>query len=464
MRTTFFVNRDKELKFLRDYYNDFSKNGFIPIYGRRRIGKTSLVKKSVENYTFFYFLSKKTSIKDNIENLMNKFKEDFNLNYLLNFSNFRDFFYYLKSLNKRIIVIVDEFPYLTSLDKSISSEFQYIVDEILINSKIKLILLGSSVSMILKDVLSYSSSLYGRRLGNINLGPLDFKYLKEFFRKSKLDIEDLIKVYGIVGGIPYYLEILKDKNYNEIIKTIFSKNNIFYEEIDFILKEELKDPRLYKLILKAIARGSNKFTEIVNVSGIDKVKVNYYLEILEELKLIKKEKPYLSSYKTKKTSYRIIDEFTNFWFRFIEKYRDYIEFEDFSFLDNFEKEYNEYLSFVFEKIAKEFLFLKEKKIYFRQWGSYLGKDRRNKSYEIDLLNVDNENKIISAFEVKWKNLTERELIQILEDLSKKINYLNLNVEDYTINLGVVCKKIENKNIYQNVYDLKDFNEVFFKNE
>lgn len=460
MKPTLFVNREQELDALKQYYKKDLNQGFMPIYGRRRIGKTSLVKKSFENQKGVYFLSKKTSIKDNIEQFQVQIKNMLKLDYLANFQNFLDIFEYLKQTQKyELIIAIDEFSYLVELDSSIPSQFQYIVDEIIKESKIKLVLLGSSVSMMIRDVLAYKSPLYGRRVGNINLKPLKFEYLKYFFEKE--NIENLIKIYAIVGGIPFYLDNLKNKTYKQIINTIFNKNSIFYNEVDFLLKEELKDPKNYKLILQTIARGSNKFSEIVNITGIDKTAINYYLENLEELNLIKKEIPHLASSKTKKTNYRITDEFTSFWFKFIDYHKNNIEFSDYSFLDNFENEFQQYLGFTFEKISQKFLIKTKKLLLEKQWGTYLGDNRKNQSYEIDLLYVNKEKKELYAYECKFKNLNEKQAKQILEELKQKLNYLNLDLSNYKINLGIIAKSFKNKNITDiNLYDLLDLKKVF----
>lgn len=417
MNTTLFVNRDEELSFIQEYLSS-EKTGFLPIYGRRRIGKTTLIKEALTKNSL-YFLAKKTSIKDNLQNFQKNIKEILNLKQSFNFESFEEIFEFLKTTNKDFTIVIDEFPYLCELDSSIPSRFQYILDEITKSSKIKLILMGSSIAMMEKEVLSYKSPLYGRRIGNIRLLALKFKYLKEFF--PQLNLEDLIKVYAIVGGVPYYLENLRGKNFDEIVKTIFNKHSIFYEEVDYLLREELKEPKNFKLILQAIVRGNNKFSELSSLTGIDKSALSYYLDILENLKFIKKEIPYFESIKTKKTQYSINDEFISFWFAFINSYQNKIEIENYSFLKEFETEFNTYLGKVFEKVVKEFLEEKEKKKFKRQWGTYLGLNRRNKTYEIDLVNLDNKSNLLSLVEIKWSDNVNASLL--LKNLKEKCEYL-----------------------------------------
>jgi uncharacterized protein len=453
MLNTTFINRKEELKYLGKIYR--GKNAFIPIYGRRRIGKTTLVKKFMENKKHIYFLSKKISIMQNIKEFTEEIKNLFKIDYEINFKNFGDLFKFIRSQNQKIIISIDEFPYLAELDKSIPSQFQFIVDEIVRNSKIMLILVGSSITMMEKYILSEKSPLYGRRDGQIKLQPLSFFHIKKFYKN--ISNEDIIKIYGICGGIPFYLQNLKITSFKKALNIIFNKNNIFYEEGIFLLQEELREPKTYRLILTGISKGKNKFNELVQFTGIEKTALNNYLKVLENLYFIKKETPLLSKPNTKKTTYVIEDEFLKFYFRFIEKYKNKVEIEDFSFFKNFEIDYNLYLGFVFEKIARLFLFKKTKKLFFRQWGSYkIIENRKLKTnvYEIDLLYVDEENKKIYAYEIKWKKLTKTEIEQILEDLKQKLNYLPINISEYKTSCGVIVKEVSGPKV-KNCYSLND---------
>jgi AAA+ ATPase superfamily predicted ATPase len=206
-----FVNREKELKLLKEeYFEDGFR--FSVIYGRRRVGKTSLIKEYIKNRPSIYFLvtleSEFILLKRFQELVADFFDDDFLRN--IELKDIKQLFEYIssKTLEKKLIIVIDEFQYLTKINKSVPSIFQYIFDEILKNKNIHMILCGSIISMMYEQTLSYNSPLYGRRTSSIKLEALDFRYLKEFF-KNKNSIE-LVELYSVLYGIPKYIEMFKD--------------------------------------------------------------------------------------------------------------------------------------------------------------------------------------------------------------------------------------------------------------
>ena len=200
-----FKNRKKELYELKKI---LESNNFelVIIYGRRRIGKTALVLEATKKYNRLYFLATEENNLERFYDLcMKKFPEVRKLK-----KSYEILFDFLK--DKVDVIIIDEFQNMIKENKNIVSIFQIIVDDILVNTKIKLFLLGSSVSMITSKVLSYKSPLYGRRTASLNLKKIKFKDLKEFFPKASF--EELIKIYGFADGIPFYLiKIDPNKNF-----------------------------------------------------------------------------------------------------------------------------------------------------------------------------------------------------------------------------------------------------------
>lgn len=200
----------------------------------------------------------------------------------------------------------DEFSYLIEKDPSIPSLFQVVCDEILKNENLFLILCGSSISMIEERVLSCKSPLYGRKTAHIKATPISFKYFSEFFPSNT--IEKNIEFYAILDGIPFYLEKFSDiKTTLENVKEqIWSKKGRLYEEVDFLLREELREPDVYKTILDAIASGKTKVVDIANKSKIKVQDLDKYLKKLIKLGFIKKEIP-ITKTKSKKSIYLIND-------------------------------------------------------------------------------------------------------------------------------------------------------------
>ena len=199
-----FVGRKKELEILKQRIESKKSELFV-LYGRRRIGKTTLCLELLKTYKGVYFLSSKDKESYNIQNFKQILAEKLEDSIILSLKDtWEDIFTYLSKKDEKIVIIIDEFPYLIEENKALTSIFQRIWDLILSKSKIKLILTGSSISMIENEILSAKSPLYGRRTGQLKLEKLKFKDLKEFFPKYRFD--SLLKVYATLDSIPFYLE------------------------------------------------------------------------------------------------------------------------------------------------------------------------------------------------------------------------------------------------------------------
>ncbi len=244
------------------------------------------------------------------------------------FSEWLDVFHYLKEkAAKPFIFAVDEYPYLVEVDKSISSVIQKGWDEYLKNSKVFFILSGSSISMMESEALIYKAPLFGRRTAQYFIQPMSFAESKQFF--PKIRFEDFARIFSVTGGMPAYL-LQFDRSLSleaNIKQNILNRTNYLYNEVEFILKEELREPKNYLSILKAIAFGKAKFGEIVNETGMEKNVLNKYLDTLTKLHLIKKEVPVTESkpHKSRKGIYKIADNFFRFWFYYIFPYKSSLE-------------------------------------------------------------------------------------------------------------------------------------------
>ncbi|MDI3476367.1 MAG: uncharacterized protein PWQ95_2095 [Thermococcaceae archaeon] len=449
-----FIGREKELIFMESLWQ--KENSFLPIYGRRRVGKTRLVKEFIREKPSIYYLARNSTYRDNLLEFSRVALEAYPSPYLTpsSFSSFTDVFRYLSEKGK-LIVVIDEFPYLIQSDKKVLSEFQYIVDEIVRGSKIHLILVGSSVGMMEEHVLSQKSPLYGRRDGQIRLQPLDFF---SSWRLLGVDVEEAIRIYGVTGGIPAYLILFN--SFEDVKEVAFTKQGFLYAEGDFLLSSELREPKVYKLILKAVAEGRRRFNEISNFTGIPRSNLFKYVEVLERLGFLRREVPVTAPPKTKNTRYAIADNYMAFYFRFVERHREEIELESLDFWEEFREEYNRYLGKVFEGVAREF-FLRlnmtgELPFKFTKIGRWW-----RKGEEIDLVALNEREKKAMFVEVKWKELGEREARGILRDLERKAELVGL--EKWSKGYGLIAKRLEGKeNLRQEgflAWDLRDFEEV-----
>ena len=459
-----FINREAELKFLEDHYKS-DKAELIIIYGRRRIGKTELLLQFAKDKPHVYYLASETSERDNLQELFNKLYEFFKDDILSLEKTWDNLFKYLAKKD-RFILIIDEFPYLIAQNKAISSLFQRGWDLFLRNSKIFLVLAGSSVGMMEAHTLFYKAPLYGRRTGQWRVEPLKFKELFKFF--PNYSVEDIVKVYATLDSIPGYLiKFNPQLSFWENVKqNNLTKGTFLYDEIDFLLKQELREPKVYKNILKAIAFGNTKFSEIMNFTGIDKTKLFVYFNILESLDIIEKRIPILDKPKSKKGRYFIKDNFFKFWFRYILPNKSSLEEGNINVvLKKIRADYQNYIGrFVFESVCKEFLWSIIDKLPFtvekigNQWGTFMNREGR-KSYEIDLVAVNEGIKQILFAECKWQARVNAK--KVLKELKKKSKFVdwhnNKRKEYYAIFAKSFKEKIKESNLM--LFDLRDLEKL-----
>ncbi len=451
-----FVDRESELAFMGELWE--RDNSFLPIYGRRRVGKTRLVKEFIRDKPAVYHLARNSTYLDNLRDFARAVLEKYPSPYLTpeSFSSFADVFRYLGEKEK-VVVVIDEFPYLIQSDKRVLSEFQYIVDEVVRTSRLHLILVGSSVGMMEDHVLSQKSPLYGRRDGQIRLEPLDFF---DSWKLVGVDAEEAVRIYGVTGGVPAYLLLFN--HFEDVKRLAFSKHGFLYAEGDFLLSSELREPRVYKLVLKAVAEGKTRFNEISTFTGIPRSNLFKYVEVLERLGFLRREKPITAPPKTKNTRYKIADNYIRFYFCFVERYRGEVELESLDFWEEFLEEYNVYLGGIFENVARQFLIELNKAeslpFRFTKIGRWW-----HKGEEIDLVALNERKKEALFVEVKWKDLSEREAMGIVEDLERKAEVVGM--EGWEKSYGIVAKKIKGKEwLRENgflAWDLSDFEALMY---
>jgi len=264
--------------------------------------------------------------------------------------------------------------------------------------------------------------LYGRRTGQLLIKPFRLKDIIETFPKK--DFEEILSIYSIVGGVPLYLNKFHGKRLlNVVEKEIFSKGQPLYEEVEFLLREELREPRNYFVILEALSLGKNKLSEIINETGFDKGTVSRYISILDSLQITKKEIPITEKIpeKSRKGIYKIDDNFFNFWFRLVFRNRSLLEEGRIKeVISQLEIAMPMLLSANYEKVAGEILFntMMDRKITvdFTNYGRWWSNNQ-----EIDLVAVNRtENEILFA-EVKWSN--KQVGINIFENLKEKAQFV-----------------------------------------
>ena len=444
-----FVNRIRELEALKGAYGSNRKE-LVIVYGRRRVGKTALVKKSVEGLRHLYFFAEETLEEENLRAFRSSVARVLE-NPLIGKAelSWEELFEILDGSG--VVIIIDEFPNLIKSNRAIVSKFQKIWDGL---KDIKLVLTGSSISVMESHVLGYKSPLYGRRTLSIKLEPLSFFHLREFFPEKGW--EDLVRIYGITDGIPAYIHEVRFRlNAGERLEEVFQPNKPLFDEAEFLLRSELREPARYFAILKAIAFGKTKFGEIVSFTGLPGSTVSQYLSNLQTLHIVEERHPVGEAERRRNARYYLSDLYFTFWFRFV--YPNRSQLFDFGYIEDFEKEYNRYLGFVFEKIGGQFLrnLNKTGRLPFRftkigRWW--------HKNEEIDLVALNEREKKALFVEVKWKSLGLMEARGILRDLERKSELVGLN--GWERFYGIVAKRLNGRDVLREegflVWDLGDF--------
>ncbi len=434
-----FINRKYELKFLNDKYNE-NKKELIIIYGRRRIGKTMLIKKFVENKKYIYHLCTLDSMDENLNSLKNKFAEITGKDYFNDLkSNFYELFkYFINEIKSdKVIIVLDEFPNLIELNHGIVSIMQKIFDELMDNTMLYIILSGSSIGMMEDELLSYKSPLYGRRTGSIELTGFNIRNIKYFYNSN---MEDLIKINAVFGSIPFYLSLIdRDKSVEENIKNkILKKGEILYEEPKILLKEEFREPRIYELILRYISMGHNTYGEIVNATHLDKGNISKYLETLISVRLVNYTLPLNQK---RRGIYEINDYFLNFYYKFVYPNLSDLEINKVDeVMEIIKKNINTYYGHAFERIIidmirNNIIKLPFKIMYVKRFWY--------KDIEIDAIAGNDETDEMAFIECKFSDNVDG--IKVFNDLK----YKSLKV-DYKRNREyfiIIAKSFKTKSEY-----------------
>jgi len=404
-----FIGRQTELEKLNSEYSRGSS--FVVIYGRRRVGKTTLIKEFLKKKTAFYFLATEELESQSMKRLAGVVARTTKNNLLqkATFTDWLDLFQIIADYepDKKKVLVIDEFPYLVKTNPAFPSILQNAWDEILKESNVMLILSGSLIGMMQKHALSYDSPLYGRRTAQMRLSPLPFT---DVYEAQNLPFDKAVEQYAVTGGVPKYLEFFEDnRELEEQLKdTVLSKSGFLYEEPNFLLKSESMTAVNYFSIIKAIADGNHKLGKIAGALGQETSALTPYLSTLTDLGFIEKRTPITEKNpeKSRKGLYFISDNFIRFWFRYVYPYKGELELDNMQIvLDEINKDFIEkFAAFAYEDICKDIFanLCRNDVISFMpsRIGSYWLNDYDGDT-EIDVMAVDHQNKRIFAGECKY---------------------------------------------------------------
>ena len=420
-----FINREKERAFLeREYHKDSAS--FVVIYGRRRIGKTALIREFRKDKKALFLLATEESESENRAEFR-KLTAEYTENPLLGDADIRDWetlFRYIAEYHPdmRKVIVIDEFQYIAKSYAPFISVMQKIWDTILSGANVMLILCGSLVNMMYAQTLSYDSPLYGRRTGQIKMQQIAFRYYHEFY--SGLSEKQLIENYAVTGGVPKYIESFEPYSdiYEAIENCVMSRESYLYEEPNFLLEKEVQDIGSYFSIIKTIASGREKPNEIASALEVKSTSLPKYLNVLIDLDILEREVPVTESKpeKSKMGLYRIKDNYIRFWFKFIYPYRSYIE------MDN--------TDFVMKKIKQGFI--PNHAAFVGAWDfvpTRIGRWWDRNDTEIDIVAVDEAGDHIIFGECKYT--TEPMDIDVyykLVEKSRKVSWQNTSRKEYFV--------------------------------
>ena len=411
-----FVDREEELKALKENYKS-KKASFVVMYGRRRLGKTELIKQFLKGIKGVYFLATDEDITKQLKSLSSLIGVKLGIEDLARFGtvDWESLFMRIANveLKERLVIAVDEFPHLVKADKAIPSIFQKGWELYLKDRNVMLILSGSSIGMMQKEVLNQASPLYQRNTAIIKLKPLRVDYAIKM--AGSLKFIDALKVYFIFGGIPaYYTYIEECKNFDEVLEAIFKQTSIFVDEISVILSEEAKNTGVYLDIIDFIANGVNRPSEIASKLAIPASEVIRYLNVLLRVGIVEKSLPVTKKIerRSKGGVYEIKDNYALFWSRYIKRNIEKLSLEGYkSVASAVQKEFDSFASIMFERFAKDFLAFMSitRKLGFtltkigRWWGLNLEKKSAANQEEIDVVAFNEDTKDILFVECKWSN-------------------------------------------------------------
>ena len=410
-----FVGRHQELEQLNQAYqeNNFQ---FTVIYGRRRIGKTSLINEFLKDKKAIYYVA----LEENAEDNLKRFSDAISI--LKNtdqggkekFANFEECFKEITRLaqEQRVILVIDEFPYLAKAYPTISSMLQSYIDHEFKETNLFLILCGSSMSFMERQVLGYQSPLYGRRTLALKLEP--FKLSEAHEMLPKLSKEDAFIINTVCGGVPQYLSYMSDSMSvaDNIKKNFLSKSGRLFDEPNNLLQQELRDPTNYNSIINAIASGASKHSKIAQSAHLQTGPLTTYLNNLIDLGIVEKKLPVTEQKKSRSKNivYRICDGMFRFWYTFVGKQTDLIErgLTDLAWV-KVQKGLSDFMGPEFEKYSQDFMWSQDmnEKIVpnpFIHLGNWWGTDKRtHQQVELDIVGFSDDERDGYFGECKWKN-------------------------------------------------------------
>ena len=425
-----FINREQELEALEKQYATDGAS-FMVIYGRRRVGKTTLIREFIKDKRALYFLAREESEDVSIKRFTDElftYTGEKNLP-STSYDKWRELFNsFLKYKQKeKKLLILDEFPYMVEANPAFPSIMQWVWDMLFQDENIMLILSGSLIHMMVRHALNYESPLYGRRTGQIKLKQINFMHYDKFY--ENMPYRDLVEHYAVTGGVPRYIELFDGKKnlFDEIDRLILSPDGLLFEEPEFLLRREVEEIGSYFSIIKSIAAGNRKPGKICSDISIKQTSLPKYMKTLIDLDIVEREVPVTENNpeKSKMSLYQIKDNFIRFWFRFVYPEQGRIELGQSGYvLERIKANFiDSHVSYIYETVCRSELwrlaFVGE--LTFNSLGRWW-----NSKEEIDIVAIDSTGEDIAFAECKYRNQPTD--VDVFYDLLRKKEFVPWNKE------------------------------------
>ena len=445
-----FVGRKRELKTLNDL-NRRQGSQFLVLYGRRRIGKTYLIRHWLDQVApeipTLYWVATQTStvrqLRDFSQTLFRYINPNIPISPDFSYQSWETALQQVAQLAQtgRFVLVLDEFTYVMQANPELASILQRVWDHHFKQGQLFLILTGSLLGIIERTTLDYKAPLYGRATGRMKLHPLPFGALRSLF--PNMTTEQRVAVYAMVGGVPAYLNLFSDQlNIRENIEAcLVNPANVMATDAVFLLKEQFDDPRNYTAVIESIANGAHRLTEIAKMAGLATNHLTGYLKLLQDLGYIERQVPATVRHpeRSKKGRYTITDPYLRFYFRFLRPYIADIEYGRLRpVLDLLETHLTDFIgTYTFEELCQEWVRTKVDLDEFYFLADRVG-GFWSKSAQCDVVAINWRSKSIFLGECKWGRSEQG--LDVVETLRRRRDDVVPNQGSWAVHYGFFTRR------------------------
>ncbi|MBI4864632.1 MAG: ATP-binding protein [Candidatus Riflebacteria bacterium] len=399
-----FVDRRDELEALRKAFEAPGASLFI-LYGRRRLGKTALLREFASSLPGVYYVADRLTEADNLRFLSAAMAESLREPSLA-LAEYPDWYALLAAYDRvrpraKSYLVIDEYQYLAQGQPAISSILQKWWDTGQKHRNMLLVLCGSVTSLMYKETLSSSSPLYGRRTGQWLLEPLRHRDIVRFF--PHLDAEELISMWALVGGVPHYARLAGPCGRFEtaLRELVLSRDGPLFAEAKYLLQEEVSAPNVYGSLLHAIGSGVSRVSELGSRLRLPASHLTRYLTALRELRIVAREVPITEEdpVKSKRGTYHLVDPFLRLWFGCVAPFESLLEFGRIDEARRgMQSRLDGHMAWAFERICRQYVENRSHEIGGVRIGRYW-----DRNVELDVVAVDEAGRPVLAGECKWSS-------------------------------------------------------------